>query len=136
MTIQKIMHLPKGDLDGGGDIVGYRTDEWRQADALIEGVYAPNLLDEKRYRIATRGYVEALRRSPGVAEGCQYFTVFRHAVNRVVSAYYYCRNPSHSWDPLRASSVVSSTELLRENYKAVGAVEEFDSTMALFDRAG
>ncbi|CAM9583975.1 unnamed protein product [Ectocarpus sp. 6 AP-2014] len=92
MTIRKIMHPPKGDLDGGGNIVGYGTDEWRQGHALIEGVYVPNLLDEKRYRIATGGYVEALRRSPGVAESCQYFTVFRHPVNRVVSAYYYCRN--------------------------------------------
>lgn len=27
-------------------------------------------------------------------------------------------------------------KLLRDNYKAVGVVEEFDSTMALFDRAG
>ncbi|CAM9739501.1 unnamed protein product, partial [Ectocarpus sp. 8 AP-2014] len=132
MTIRKIMHPPKGDLDGGGNIVGYGTDEWRQEDALIEDVYVPNLLDEQRYRIATGGYVEALRRSPGLAESCQYFTVFRHPVNRVVSAYYYCRNPRHSWDPLHASSV----KLLRDNSKAVGVVEEFDSTMALLDRAG
>lgn len=34
----------------------------------------------------------------------------RHPVNRVVSAYYYCRQHKHSWDPLCASSVMSSTE--------------------------
>ncbi|CAM9512969.1 unnamed protein product [Ectocarpus sp. 4 AP-2014] len=104
MTVRKIMHPPQGDLNGGGDIVGYGNDLWRQGGALIEGVYAPNMLDEHRYRIATRGCVEALRRSPGVAGSCQYFTVFRHPVNRVVSTYYYCRSPSHSWDPLCAST--------------------------------
>lgn len=109
MTIRKIMHPPKGDLDGGGDIVGYGTDEWRQGDAFIEGVYAPNLLDEKRYKIATGGYVEALRRSPGVVVAST--SPCSDIVNRVVSAYYCCRNPRHSWDPLCASSVVSSTEV-------------------------
>lgn len=82
MTIRRIMNPPKGDLDANGEIVGYGTDEWRLGGRFRDGTLLPQLLDEKRYRIATGGYVGALRLSPRLAKNCQYFTVFRCAGGR------------------------------------------------------
>lgn len=110
MTIRRIMNPPKGDIQADGDIVGYGSDEWRLGRAFRDGTLAPKLLYERRYRIATGGYTAALRLSPGLAGGCKFFTVFRHPVHRLVSAYYYCRSPKHSWDPLCASSVMDATQ--------------------------
>lgn len=101
------MNPPRGDL--AGDVIGYGSDEWRQGEGFTESEFVPQL--GKKYRIATGGYVEALRRSPGLTERCRFFTMFRHPVRRVVSAYYYCRQQKHSWDPLCASSVVDSTQV-------------------------
>lgn len=110
MTIRRIMNPPKGDLEEDGDIVGYGTDEWRLGRAFWDETLSPQLLHGKRYRVATGGYTGALRLSPGLARGCRFFTVFRHPVNRLVSAFYWCRSPKHSWDPLCASSVMDSTK--------------------------
>lgn len=87
MTIRRIMNPPKGDLEADGDVVGYGSDEWRLGQGFRDGTLAPQILDEKRYRIATGGYTGALRLSPGPAKSCKFFTVFRHPVNRLVSAY-------------------------------------------------
>lgn len=111
MTIRRIMNPPKGDLEADGDIVGYGSDEWRLGQGVVDGTLAPQLLDEKRYRIATGGYTGALRLSPRLAKSCMFFTVFRHPVRRLVSAYYYCRSEKHSWDPLCASSVMDATKM-------------------------
>eukprot|EP00752_Nemacystus_decipiens_P003612 g3329.t1 len=111
MTIRRIMNPPKGDLEEDGEIVGYGTDEWRLGKGLMDETLASQLLDEERYRIATGGYTGALRLSPRLSKSCKFFTVFRHPVHRLVSAYYYCRSPKHSWDPLCASSVVDATKV-------------------------
>ena len=111
MTIRRIMNPPKGDLEEDGEIVGYGTDEWRLGKGLRDDTLPSQLLDEKRYRIATGGYTAGLRLSPRLAKSCNFFTVFRHPVHRLVSAYYYCRSPKHSWDPLCASSVVDATKI-------------------------
>lgn len=111
MTIRRIMNPPKGELEADGNIVGYGSDEWRLGQGFRDGTLAPQLLDEKRYRIATGGYTGALRLSPGLATSCKFFTVFRHPVHRLVSAYYYCRSPRHNWDPLCASSMMDATRV-------------------------
>lgn len=105
------MNPPKGDLEPDGDIVGYGTDEWRLGRAFREGTLTPQLVDEQKYRIATGGYTGGLRLNPRLATSCGFFTVFRHPVHRLVSAYYYCRSPKHSWDPLCASSVMDATKV-------------------------
>eukprot|EP00903_Cladosiphon_okamuranus_P011158 g10531.t1 len=111
MTIRRIMNPPKGDLEADGDIAGYGTDEWRLGRAFSEETLAPQIVDEKRYRIATGGYTGALRLNPRLSKACGFFTVFRHPVNRLVSAYYWCRSPKHSWDPLCASSVMDASKV-------------------------
>lgn len=77
MTIRRIMNPPKGDLDADGEIVGYGTDEWRLGGRFVDATLVPQLLGERRYRIATGGYTGSLRLSPAVAKNCQYFTIFR-----------------------------------------------------------
>lgn len=37
------------------------------------------------------GYTEALRRAVDIQDKCSWFTVFRHPVSRVVSAFFYCK---------------------------------------------
>lgn len=81
----------------------YNSDAWK----LGEKEAARFVRGEKNWRLAVGGYSEVLRRHG--AEGCQWFTLFRHPVARVVSAYYFCRTKPQ--DQACASSILRSEDV-------------------------
>lgn len=62
--------------------------EWREGKAYTQD-FARNLTIGKDWDVAVGGYAEALR--PSTGKSCKWFTVFRHPISRMVSAYFYCR---------------------------------------------
>lgn len=86
----------------------YDSAQWKQGEAFTES-FASTLASEAGWTIAAGGYPEALRRTTAVGadDKCQWFTVFRHPVSRMVSAYYYCREDPT--DQLCASHFTLST---------------------------
>lgn len=82
----------------------YDSGQWKLGDKSTEGI-AKNLASKTGLNVAAGGYTEALRRTDAFAnDKCRWFTVFRHPVSRMVSAYYYCRQDPT--DQLCASAVV------------------------------
>ena len=71
--------------------------------------FGRQLATGKRWNVIAGGYAEALRRSRAAAEKCQWFTLFRHPVPRMVSAYYYCQRSTK--DQACASEVVNATDV-------------------------
>lgn len=63
----------------------YDTDEWKKGTKYAKRV-AHEMGD---FALIYGGYPEALR--PHVGDECKWFTLTRHPVPRVVSAYYYCQ---------------------------------------------
>ena len=55
----------------------------------------PQRILHGNYSLVTGGFTEALR-AMGGGGGCKWFTVFRHPVARLVSAYYYCKHKDSS----------------------------------------
>lgn len=62
----------------------YGSTAWRRGDAFARDFIHHN------HTVTWGAYAEALR-PPSDARDCKWFTVFRHPVARVVSAYFYCR---------------------------------------------
>lgn len=76
----------------------YNSVAWKLGERYAE-TFA---LDSSNWRLAVGGYSEVLRRHGG--EGCKWFTVFRHPVARLLSAFYYCHKKPQ--DQVCASSVI------------------------------
>lgn len=111
------MHLQK---TGGSTVKGILSDRWKPRYAIYDslqwkaGEHTLNTFGEKlregdRWSVLAGGYTEALRRSNGVDERCRFFTVFRHPITRMVSAYYYCKRWKN--DPVCASSIVNANDI-------------------------
>ncbi|CAM9501502.1 unnamed protein product [Hapterophycus canaliculatus] len=84
----------------GGKTIKHMLRSWvERSPPSVEGLYdSPQWISggsfAKEYlhsnaTITMGGYTEGLR--PFGDQGCQWFTVFRHPVSRVVSAYFYCQ---------------------------------------------
>ena len=72
----------------------YDSIQWKRGSEFMEK-FANRLVNGHRWDAVAGGYPEALRFLPAVDKKCQWFTMFRHPISRMVSAYYYCKkNPS------------------------------------------
>lgn len=86
----------------------YDSMRWKMGEGFL-GPFAERLATKKDWNVMTGGYPEALRRSPAVEKNCRWFTMFRHPVARMVSAYYYCRELPG--DVACASEIVDAREV-------------------------
>ncbi|CAM9296736.1 unnamed protein product [Ectocarpus sp. 13 AM-2016] len=86
----------------------YDSMRWKFGDEF-SGKFGAKLALGDKWNVMTGGYTEALRRSEPVGDGCQFFTLFRHPIARMVSAYFYCR--SVSGDVACASEVVRAKDV-------------------------
>lgn len=110
------MHMEKS----GGDLIrNVATEHWRR-DALIydnvqwrRGVdYAMDVKAHFHWRLLHGGCVEALRQYEG--RSCKSFTVFRHPVARLLSAFNHCKEASQ--DPLCLSTSTMDLETFAERW--------------------
>lgn len=87
----------------------YDSWQWKHGDKFTSSVARTIASEHQELKVVMGGYPEALRRTAAaVGDKCKFFTVFRHPIPRLVSAYFYCRlDPS---DQLCASEIVSSRE--------------------------
>ena len=83
----------------------YDSFQWQQGGAHLQNV-ANKLPGGESWNVIAGGYPEALSHSSIVDEKCQWFTLFRHPVSRMVSAFYYCRKSP--FDTACASYVVNA----------------------------
>lgn len=67
----------------------YDSPQWQKGDTWRDS-FAKALISSGRI-VAMGGYTEALRRSTETQDRCEWFTVFRHPIPRLVSAFYYCQ---------------------------------------------
>lgn len=111
------MHLQKS---GGSTIKGILRDSWSPRYAVYDsgnwkegeqflGRFGKVLAGGRQWNVVTGGYPEALRRSLAADVRCDWFTLFRHPVSRMVSAYYYCKQTPK--DKACASEVVNANEV-------------------------
>ncbi len=93
------MHLQKS---GGSTIKAMLKDNWGSEYFIYDSMrwklgdkfsleFAERLATGVPYKVMAGGYPEALGRSPSVDSACRFFTMFRHPISRMVSAYFYCR---------------------------------------------
>lgn len=106
-------HLNKG----GGSTVKYMLQPWIAKNNVSMGLYdspqwqegasfAQSYIDTN-FTITWGAYTEGLR--PHIAnERCKWFTIFRHPVPRLLSAYYYCKK---SKDSLCADVIMDANEV-------------------------
>eukprot|EP00904_Undaria_pinnatifida_P009052 jgi/Undpi1/5277/HiC_scaffold_2.g00558.m1 len=91
-------------------VASYDSKHWKLGGQVLQS-YSQKLANESQWRVLVGAYTEAFHRS-GVVDGkCKFFTVFRHPVSRLVSAYYYCKHPRHLSDPVCASMVVNANDV-------------------------
>ena len=93
------MHLPK---TGGSTVkkiisenfkersVLYDTFQYKKGKPYLE-YFANNLLNSNNWDIAVGSYTDVVQSVNAVDKKCKAFTVFRHPISRMVSAYYYCK---------------------------------------------
>ncbi|CBJ32141.1 conserved unknown protein [Ectocarpus siliculosus] len=86
----------------------YDSNQWKLGDD-ISANFGVKLARGETWNVMAGGYTEALRRSEPVDAGCRFFTLFRHPIARMVSAYFYCR--STLGDAACASEVVDAKDV-------------------------
>ncbi|CAM9954333.1 unnamed protein product [Pylaiella littoralis] len=102
----------------GGSTIKYMLSPWvEERDDVSLGLYdGPQWLDGKSYAekyleekntLTWGAYTEGLRPHGG-GEECKWFTIFRHPIPRLVSAYYYCQKSPK--DGLCASHILQANE--------------------------
>ena len=74
----------------GSRFVIYDTIQWKKGSAVME-TFSNTLVAGDKWDVVAGGYTEALRCIAAVDKKCQWFTMFRHPISRMVSAYYYCK---------------------------------------------
>lgn len=105
-TVKKIL----GDNWDERSKTTYDSWQWKHGDKFTSSVARSIASETNELKVIMGGYPEALRgTAAAVGDKCKWFTVFRHPIPRLVSAYFYCRqDPS---DQLCASEIVSSREV-------------------------
>eukprot|EP00903_Cladosiphon_okamuranus_P009259 g8835.t1 len=68
----------------------YDSMRWKFGDDFAR-TFGDKLASGHPWNVMAGGYPEALRGSAAVDASCRFFTVFRHPVARLVSAYFYCQ---------------------------------------------
>ena len=91
----------------------YDSRHWKKGDNMLEAI-GEVIANGEEWNVIAGGYTEALRRSDSVGEQCQWFTVFRHPIPRMVSAYYYCKQ--NYKDQLCASKFLSADHVDLETF--------------------
>lgn len=86
----------------GVSIGTYSAKTWTQGTERAQSFW------DEGYPITVGGYTEIFR-ARGAAD-CKWFTVFRHPLPRLVSAYMYCRSPMVK-DQLCGSKIVNAREV-------------------------
>ena len=104
MTIRQIMTPTSGGKGSGPTL--YYSKEWKQGDKFTSNIL-PLLGGKVKYLAG--GYVEALRGFPTIVDKCKFFTMFRHPVARMISAYYFCKYRSS--DPLCGTPAVDARKV-------------------------
>lgn len=99
-TVKRII----GEREGESFAI-YDTWQWLLGSAVAKK-YAEALRTHESEVIAG-GYAEALR--PYVGNECRWFTMFRHPISRLVSAYYYCHGRPQ--DPLCGHKIVEAKDI-------------------------
>lgn len=67
----------------------YNSDAWKLGEKHAASFELQDASRSRRWRLAAGGYAEVLRRHGG--QRCTWFTLFRHPISRLVSAFYFCR---------------------------------------------
>ena len=100
----------KGILKGAfrEKYVIYDSVQWTRGNEFLE-TFVHSLVAKNAWDVIAGGYPEALRRSSLVDQKCQFFTMFRHPIPRMVSAYYYCHKSYR--DKLCAWMIVNANEV-------------------------
>eukprot|EP00904_Undaria_pinnatifida_P012570 jgi/Undpi1/8443/HiC_scaffold_25.g10911.m1 len=84
-----VKRLLRPSLDKNGIKYGlFDNAQWKKGVDYLRNDYL-----ERGTQLTWGGYTEALR--PIAMRKCKWFTVFRHPVERLVSAFFYCKNASH-----------------------------------------
>lgn len=91
---------------GRENVFLYNSDAWKLGEEHA-ATFAQYPMDRQ---VAVGGYSEVLRRHGG--QGCKWFTMFRHPIDRVVSAYYYCHNKPQDQACASSAMVASEVDLL------------------------
>ncbi|CAM9522431.1 unnamed protein product [Ectocarpus sp. 8 AP-2014] len=86
----------------------YDSNQWKLGDDMSAN-FGVKLARGETWNVMAGGYTEALRRSEPVDARCRFFTLFRHPIARMVSAYFYCR--STLGDAACASEVVDAKDV-------------------------
>lgn len=103
----------------GGTTINHILKQWTADQGLpkpglfdnwwyAKGVKTMKEFDLASHDITTGEYAEALR-PYSTGDKCQWFTVFRHPVARLVSAYFYCKHSA--WDPICTTNVYRDGEI-------------------------
>ena len=74
----------------GSEFSIYDNKQWKSGDGF-SSAFGEKLIASSTGKVAAGGYPEALRRVPPVESNCRFFTMFRHPISRMVSAYFYCQ---------------------------------------------
>ena len=100
---------------GGATVRSIVTDHWRRNEVMFDNVqwrrgdgYASDVMTRSHWQLLHGGCVESLRRYAD-KKRCRWFTVFRHPVARLLSAFEHCRNAPQ--DPLCASASSATGDL-------------------------
>ncbi|CAN0410230.1 unnamed protein product [Pylaiella littoralis] len=94
----------------GPQFTTYDSLQWKRGDEPTRK-FQERLSGGAAWHVVAGGYTEALRRSADItattagATTCDFFTLFRHPISRMVSAYFYCR--------VYATDVACASEIVR-----------------------
>lgn len=86
----------------------YDSMRWKFGDEFSRK-FGEKLASGHPWNVMAGGYPEALRRAHDVNANCRFFTVFRHPIARLVSAYFYCQNSEK--DVACASNIVRARDV-------------------------
>ncbi|CAM9710299.1 unnamed protein product [Ascophyllum nodosum] len=104
-----VKRLLRPFLDDHGINYGlYDSPQWKRGLDFLQ-----NDMLKRDLRVIWGGYTEAIR--PYGMFDCKWFTVFRHPVNRLVSAFLYCKNKNNEYNALCGTQalhpIANSTDL-------------------------
>ena len=102
-TVKDILHTSWGQR-----FFIYDSERWKLGDKYLK-TFGEKLTGGTLWNVMTGGYTEALSRSRAVNDKCRWFTLFRHPISRMVSAYYSCKEAPR--DVACASEVVRATDV-------------------------
>lgn len=81
---------------------------WKMGSGYLV-IFAHEMVSVDVCYVVAGGYPEALRLEPTARTKCQWFTMFRHPIARLVSAFYFCRAVPK--DQACASEVVNAKDI-------------------------